>query len=355
MNETKNIARRSFLILALLLGFSCVVPAFAVNPEPVLMTALSDPGVGKLLYLAYVSGEGTPEVRMMTFNGSSWRHGPTDLPEPQTAPYSPAMTVFQDKLWVATTMHPTVNPEPVMFRVHNGSTWEEPMLAPDYTIGALNPAIAAYQFMGPLRPYSWLFLFWQTPANDIYGTVYEATDGWLAEPFPVANETLTETEPTATVYGELYVAWVSNDTILCQAFNGWSWMPVVNPEPVMFPTGPSFAVHEELLYLAYEAEDAIYMQAFNGSTWTTNPDLIDPQPWPYDPAICSYFGSSLLYLAYVSHDEIYYQTYDGIDWTSPVVIPEYTNVFVLLIAATATTAVILVTKRIARKPLHKYI
>jgi hypothetical protein len=352
MNETKKTARRSILLLAFVLGFSGVVPALAVNPEPVLMTALFDPGVGKLLYLACVSGEGTPELSVWTFNGSVWRRGGV-LPDPQTAPYSPAMTVFQDKLWVATTMHPTVNPEPVMFRVYNGDSWEEPLLAPDYTIGALNPALAAYQYTGPLRPYSWLFLFWQTPANDIYGTVYEAIDGWLAEPFIVANETLAETEPAATVYGELIVAWVSNDTILCQVFNGWSWMPVVNPEPVLFPTGPSFAVHEELLYLAYEAEDTIHLEAFNGSTWTTNPELINPQPSPYDPAICSYFGSSLLYLAYVSNDEIYYQTYDGVDWSSPLVIPEYTNVFVFLIAVTALTAVILVTKRIAGTPYRK--
>jgi hypothetical protein len=355
MNETKNVARKSCLILTFLFGFSSVVPAFAVNPEPVLMTALFDPGVGKLLYLAYVSEEGTPELRMMTFNGSSWRPGP-NLPEPQTAPYSPTMTVFQDKLWVATTMNATVNPEPVMCRAYNGSTWEESMLAPDYTIGALNPAIAAYQHMGPLRPFYWLFLFWQTPTNDVYGTVYEATDGWLAQPFPVANETLDETEPTAAVYGDLYVAWVSNDTIRCQAFNGWSWIPAVNPEPVLCPTGPSLAVHEDLLYLAYEAEDAICVQAFNGSTWTMNPDLIDPQPTPYDPTICSYFGSSLLYLAYVSGDEIHCQTYDGVDWSSPaIVIPEYRNILVLLIVVTATTAAALITKRITKKPPHRYI
>lgn len=313
------------------------------------MTALFDPDLGKMLYLSYVSNEGTPELHMMTFNGSVWNDMPNGIPEPQTAPYSPTMTVFQDKLWVASIAHPTVNPEPVLFNAYNGSSWDEPTLAPDYTIGALNPAIAAYQYTGPYRAYYWLFLFWQTPDNDIYGTTYEASDGWLNEPFIVANETADEVEPAATVYGQLLVAWVSEDTILCQTFNGTGWNPAVNPEPVLFPRAPSLAVHEGQLYLAYEAESSIYIQAFNGSTWTTSHGIVDPQPWPYDPAISSYFGSSLLYLAYVSEDQIYFQTYDEIDWSAPVfIIPELNNALMLSLIITASTAVIFITKRTAK-------
>ena len=356
MIATKMIASRLLVsIFAALLVLSNSAPAFAINPEPYLLTALFDPGLGDRLYLGYVSGDGTPEFRMMNFNGSIWSAIPNDISEPQTAPFSPTMAVFQDELWVATIADPTFNPEPVLFRIYNGSAWTGPMPAPNYTIGAINPTITSFQYTGPLRTYHWLFLFWQTPENDIYGSAYEAIDGWLNEPFVIANETVHELEPAATVYGQLFVAWVSNDTILCKAFNGSTWSPVVNPGPVLFPSAPSLAVHNGLLYLAFEAEGKIYIQAFNDSVWTTGHQLIDPQPTPHGPAICSFFGSSLLYLAYVSQGQIYYQTYDGENWSTPIfIIPELNNALMLSIIIAASTFVILITKKIPKRH-QKYV
>lgn len=304
------------------------------------------------IYLAFEARGTFNRLNIMVSDGLEWMLTPPT--QPLTYPYSPAMTSFQDKLWVATTAHPTSNSEPIMLRTFDGNEWSGPTPSPNYTIGGVNPAMASLTQTGPLRVYSWLFLFWQTPENNIYGTAYEAIDGWLMEPFAITTDPTTQdSEPTAAVYDQLYVAWVSNDTILCRTFNGTGWSPV-NPNPVQHSEDPSLAVHDGLLYLAYTAAfspSRIYIQTFDGVDWSVPSELEGSKP-SSSPTICSH--NELLYLTYVSQSQLYYQTFDEENWSSPpTIIPEFSNLLASFILVAALTYVILITKKTSEKRTRK--
>lgn len=318
----------------------------ATETEPAAW--IPDPIIPDVICLAYVDVlKGWLE--MMMFDGLEWK--PFPVPDPPTSPYSPAMTIFQDKLWLVSVGHPTTNPDPIMYRTYDGVDWTGPTPGPNYTIGGTNPAMATLSYKGPLRAYHWVFLFWQTPENGIYGAACEAIDGWSASPFAVTTDPAA-VEPTAAIYDQLYVVWVDNDTLLYRTFDGMMWslpQELIDPQP--YPCNPSLTVHDGLLYLAYEVASSpsrIYIQTFDGSVWSEPHELIDPQPTPGLPAICSYKG--LIHLIYGSQGDLYCQTYDGETWsTPPIYIPEFNNPFALLTAIIALTLVILVTKRALRK------
>jgi outer membrane protein assembly factor BamB/PKD repeat protein len=299
-----------------------------VLPRPIPVAYEEDLHVGHLIGDVDRPELDVKHIDALRAGEEIWDFIGAPVPAPSTAPFNPSITAtpetypFPPKLIMATTVNrePAITGPNIMLREYDGTAWSDLGGTPDFTQYAVNPAVVSFPVY-----HTELFLFWEdrfTPGLPTIKYAVHEQIGW-SEPVSLGPGE----QPTATIFnGELYVVWVSGDTLVYRIFEpgNWTWSaenPLGPIDPQSFPMDPMITVHNGLLHVTYSCPNSVYLHTFNGATW------LGPYPLenhaclsPSDPAIASF--NDELYIFYASDHDVFFQTYAGIlgtgEWSTPI-------------------------------------